>query len=136
MTENSAVEDAAPTPKATKTPNVRKPAAKKPVAKKPAAKKPAAKKKAPAKRKPAAKKKPVTRRKPRKPAAKKPAVKKPLADRIADINSWDDVKDIANDGIDGMRDVTMDDVMETGKGLLGRIAKRVAGGVDEATRKD
>ena len=59
-----------------------------------------------------------------------------LADRISEIGSGQDVKDIIDDGLDKLKHVTVDDVLETGKGLGARIVGRIARGFDEATRKD
>lgn len=61
---------------------------------------------------------------------------RPLADRISDIRSKQDVKDIIDDGLDRLKGVTVDDAVESTKSLVTRLVGRVASGFDEATRKD
>ena len=59
-----------------------------------------------------------------------------LADQISNVTSGQDVKDLIDDGLDRLKEVTVDDAVETGKNLAVRLLRRVSRGFDEATRKD
>ena len=65
-----------------------------------------------------------------------PVIFTPRAEGTCTSVALEIVKDIIDDGLGKLREVTVDDVLATGKGLGSRIVGRIARGFDEATRKD
>lgn len=75
-------------------------------------------------------KKPPAKKQRRKPVAE------PVIDELSNINSLDDVKDLFDDGLDRLKEVTVGDVKGTFKALANRGLRRWRRALDEATRKD